>query len=82
MSSAIRLQQPVRLFLRVLQRVFRRFRSGQCGLNGIVEQLANPSCLESGEFGCGELKLVAGNRRVREALDVVLQRLGLVGLRG
>jgi len=66
--------------LRRLQRIGRRLRAGERGLDGVVERLAHAAGLERGELGGGELELVARDGGLREAGNVFLQLRRLVGV--
>src|SRR3954463_10896564 len=61
-ASPIRLQDPLRLDLRVLHRLLGRFRAGEGGLQAVIERLGDALVLVGGELRRRELELVARDR--------------------
>src|SRR4051812_28855362 len=65
-GSAVRLQNALGLSLRIVERLSRRLRSGQSGLQSVVQRFGDPLVLMGREFGDREFQLIAGDRRLRE----------------
>src|SRR3954468_23475129 len=80
MASPVRLQDSLRLGLGVLHGLLGRPGAGERRLQAVVQSLGDALVLVGGQFGNGELELIARDRCRREVGDVFLHSIGVIGV--